>query len=70
SNKYNKNIAQLVLRWNLQKGVITIPKSANNERIVSNSEIFDFSISEEDMKFIDKLDRGMRVGPDPDNFDF
>lgn len=70
SNKYNKNIAQVVLRWNLQKGVITIPKSANNERIVSNSEIFDFSLSEEDVKFIDKLDRGMRVGPDPDNFDF
>lgn len=70
SNKYDKNIAQLVLRWNLQKGVITIPKSANKERIVSNSQIFDFSLSEEDMKFIDNLDRGMRVGPDPDNFDF
>lgn len=70
ANKYNKNVAQLVLRWNLQKGIITIPKSANNERIVNNSQIFDFSISEEDMLLIDKLDRGMRIGPDPDNFDF
>ncbi len=68
--KYDKSIAQLVLRWNLQKGVVTIPKSVKNERIISNADIFDFSISEDDMQRIDALDRNSRVGADPDNFDF
>ena len=67
---YNKNAVQLVLRWNLQKGVVTIPKSINKERIIANSAIFDFEISGEDMKRIDALDLDQRVGPDPDNFDF
>lgn len=70
AKKYNKTIAQIVLRWDLQKGVITIPKSSNKERIKSNSEIFDFELSEEDMKLIDSLDRNYRIGADPDNFDF
>lgn len=70
AKKYNKTIAQIVLRWDLQKDVITIPKSSNKERIKSNSEIFDFELSEEDMKAIDSLDRNYRIGADPDNFDF
>lgn len=70
AKKYNKTIAQIVLRWDLQKDVITIPKSSNKERIKSNSEIFDFELSEEDMKSIDSLDRNYRIGADPDNFDF
>lgn len=68
--KYNKTVAQLVLRWDLQKGVITIPKSSKKERIVANADIFDFELSETDMEALDKLDRGKRFGPDPDNFDF
>ena len=60
----------MVLRWNLQKGVVTIPKSVKKERIVSNADIFDFELSAEDVAKIDSLDRGYRVGPDPDNFDF
>jgi diketogulonate reductase-like aldo/keto reductase len=68
--KYQKTIVQVVLRWNLQKGVVTIPKSARKERIISNADLFDFFISEEDMKRIDSLDRNLRVGPNPDNFDF
>lgn len=68
--KYNKTIAQIVLRWDLQKGVVTIPKSSKKERIISNSELFDFELSEEDVKLLDSLDRGKRFGPDPDNFDF
>jgi diketogulonate reductase-like aldo/keto reductase len=70
AEKYGKDAAQLVLRWSLQKGVITIPKSVRRERILSNSQIFDFNISGEDMLVIDKLDRGERIGADPDNFDF
>jgi len=70
AGKYGKDVAQLVLRWNLQKGVVTIPKSVRKERIVSNSRIFDFEISAEDMKAIDKLDRHERIDADPDNFNF
>ena len=68
--KYKKDVAQLVLRWNLQKGVITIPKSIHKERIISNAQIFDFEITPADMKAIDSLDRHERVGADPDTFNF
>ncbi len=70
AQKYNKNAAQLVLRWNLQKEVVTIPKSSKSERIISNADIFDFEISKEDMQKIDFMDKNERLGPDPDNFDF
>lgn len=70
SEKYNKTIPQVVLRYDLQKGVITIPKSTKKERIIANADIFDFEISKSDMQAIDALDRGKRFGPDPDNFDF
>jgi diketogulonate reductase-like aldo/keto reductase len=67
SEKYKKTIAQIVLRWDLQKGVITIPKSTKKERIEENADIFDFEISEEDMARIDALDCNGRIGPHPDN---
>ena len=70
ANKYNKTIAQIVLRWDLQKGVITIPKSSKRERILANADIFDFELTMDDMANLDRLDRGQRFGPDPDNFDF
>lgn len=70
SKKYNKSIAQIVLRWDLQKGVITIPKSAKKERIKTNADIFDFELSHMDVAYLDSLDKGKRFGPDPDNFDF
>lgn len=68
--KYNKTIAQMVLRWDLQKGVVTIPKSSKKERIIANADLFDFEISQEDINLLDGLDQGKRFGPDPDNFDF
>jgi len=70
AKKYNKSAAQIILRWNLQKGVVTIPKSVHEKRIKSNAAVFDFELSKEDMVFLDGLDRGERSGPDPDNFDF
>lgn len=70
AKKYNKSVAQVILRWNLQKGIVTIPKSAKQNRIKANADIFDFEISAEDVAFLDSLDRGERIGPDPDNFDF
>ncbi|GET26817.1 aldo/keto reductase [Prolixibacter sp. NT017] len=70
AKKYGNSTAQVILRWDLQKGVITIPKSVHKERIVSNADIFDFSLSDEEMKTLDSLDKGERNGPDPNNFDF
>ncbi len=68
--KYSKSPAQVVLRWDIQKGVVTIPKSVKKERIISNSQIFDFELSQEDMKLINSLDKAERIGADPDNFNF
>lgn len=70
AQKYNRTIAQIVLRWDLQKGVVTIPKSSKKERIIANADIFNFELAPEDVKLLDGLDRGKRFGPDPDNFDF
>ena len=68
--KYKKTPAQIVLRWDLQKEVVTIPKSVRQDRIKENADIFDFEISDEDMLAIDKLDKSYRFGADPDNFNF
>lgn len=68
AEKYGKTIAQLVIRWDLQKGVVTIPKSVHRDRIFENADVFDFEISEEDMRRIDALDREERTGAHPDDF--
>lgn len=65
ATKYGKTPAQITLRWELQKGVVVIPKSVKEDRIRSNAELFDFEISEEDIAKIDALDQGRRIGPDP-----
>ena len=70
ADKYGKSPVQIVLRWDIQKGVVTIPKSARRERIISNADIFDFEISSEDMKKIDNLDKNNRTGFHPDNILF
>ncbi|AGF26695.1 aldo/keto reductase [Bacillus velezensis] len=70
AEKYGKSAAQVILRWDLQNGVITIPKSTKKHRIEENANVFDFELSAEDMKRIDDLNENLRVGPDPDNFDF
>lgn len=69
ADRYEKTPAQIALRWDLQHEVITIPKSERSERIEENADIFDFELSKEEVKMIDALDRGKRLGPDPDNFD-
>lgn len=70
AQKYGKSPAQIVLRWDVQRKVIVIPKSIHQERIVSNFDIFDFELTDDDMKIINGLNRNRRVGPNPDNFDF
>jgi diketogulonate reductase-like aldo/keto reductase len=70
ATKHGKSVAQVILRWDLQNGIITIPKSTKEHRIVENSTVFDFELTEEEMNQIDGLNQNHRVGPDPDNFDF
>ncbi|SEU18193.1 aldo/keto reductase [Paenibacillus sp. NFR01] len=68
--RYGKTPAQIVLRWDLQQGVITIPKSVHAERIRENAGIFDFTLSDDDVKALEELNQNHRFGPDPDNFNF
>ena len=68
--KHRKTSAQVLIRWHLQHGIVAIPKSVTPHRIVENTQVFDFQLSEEEMKRIDALNQNQRVGPDPDNFNF
>lgn len=68
--KYGKSAAQVVLRWDLQNGVITIPKTSSKGRLIENSSIFDFQLTQEDMELISALNQNKRFGSDPDNFNF
>lgn len=70
ADKHNKSVAQTILRWDLQQGVVVIPKSTKEHRIVENADVFDFELTKEEMQIIDELNQDHRVGPDPDNFDF
>ncbi|MCM3622437.1 aldo/keto reductase [Brevibacillus borstelensis] len=70
ATKHGKSVAQIILRWDLQNGVVTIPKSTKAQRIVENATVFDFELTSEEMERIDSLNQNLRVGPDPDNFDF
>ncbi|CAN5825586.1 aldo/keto reductase [soil metagenome] len=63
--KYCKTPAQIILRWNIEHGVSTIPKSANPMRIIENFNIFDFSLSKEDVALIDSFNEGFRICEDP-----
>ncbi len=70
AEQHQRTPAQIVLRWNLQHGVVTIPKSVREERIIENAGIFDFVLSEQDMAALDALDQGRRFGADPDLLGF
>ncbi|MDA0195184.1 MAG: aldo/keto reductase [Bacteroidetes bacterium] len=68
--KYGKTPPQVTIRWELQLGVITIPKSVRQHRIVENADVFDFELSATDMEVIASLEKNYRYGMDPYNFDF
>lgn len=70
AEKYGKTTAQVILRWDVQNGVIVIPKSIKEHRIRENSGIFDFELSAEDMAAIDGLNENKRFGSNPDEFLF
>ncbi len=68
--KYGKSIAQTIIRWHLQSDHIIIPKSVTPSRIEENANVFDFELTEEDMKTIDNLNRNERFGSHPDHFKY
>ncbi|MCG3417673.1 aldo/keto reductase [Oceanobacillus jordanicus] len=68
--KHGKSVAQVIIRWDLQSGIATIPKSTKERRIIANGDVFDFKLSGKDMESINALNENLRVGPDPDTFNF
>lgn len=69
AEKYQKSPAQIILRWDLQNEVVTIPKSIKEHRIIENADIFDFELSTDDMEKINGLNKNERVGSNPDEFE-
>lgn len=73
SEKHDKSVSQVILRWLTQRGIVTIPKSTHKERIIENFNIFDFQLTEEDMTTIATLDTKKSLGPskrDPERVKF
>jgi len=68
--KYGKSAAQVILRWNIDLGIVAIPKSVTPSRIRDNINIFDFSLTAGEIASIDALNQDQRIGPNPDNFTF
>jgi len=68
ANNHGKTPAQVILGWQLEMGNVTFPKSVTPERIRENIDVFGFDLTDEEIKQIDELDRGQRLGPDPETF--
>lgn len=68
ADKYGKTPAQIVIRWHLDSGLVVIPKSVTPARIVENFNVWDFRLDKDELGEIAKLDKGTRLGPDPDQF--
>ncbi len=70
AKKHNKTGAQVVLKWNLQRDIVVLPKSVTKHRIEENINLFDFDLTNEDMDKINELNTDERVGANPDTFNF
>jgi len=68
--KHGKSPAQVILRWDLQNGIVTIPKSVTPQRIQDNADLYDFELTAEEIEQINGLNENKRFGSDPDNFNF
>lgn len=70
SGKYHKSIAQIILRWHIQNGLIPVVRSLNKKRQLENISIFDFELSADEIIAIDNININSRLRYDPDNCDF
>ncbi|MCW2537784.1 MAG: dkgA [Modestobacter sp.] len=70
AERVGRTPAQVTLRWHVQRGDIVFPKSVTRSRVEENFALFDFELSEDDMREITALDRNERTGPDPDTFNY
>lgn len=70
ANKYQKTVPQIILRWDIQSGLLTIPKSGNRKRIQENINIFDFELTQEEMYKIDHINEDHRIRFNPDTVDY
>ncbi|KGR88654.1 MULTISPECIES: aldo/keto reductase [Lysinibacillus] len=68
--KYGKTPAQIVLRYDVQHDVVTIPKTMTPARMTENLAVFDFALTEQEMTQLDAMNDGLRCGPDPEKFNF
>jgi 2,5-diketo-D-gluconate reductase A len=68
ADRHHKTVAQVTLRWLTQQGIVAIPKSVRKERIAENFDVFGFALQEEDHRALAGMDRGERIGPDPEAF--
>ncbi|MBI5975698.1 aldo/keto reductase [Staphylococcus canis] len=69
ADEVKKSPAQVIIRWNVQNNVVTIPKSITPSRIEENLDVFDFELSEDQMERLNQLNQDKRIGPDPLEFD-
>ena len=70
ADAHEVTVPQVVLRWMLQRGIVTIPKSVTPSRIAQNVDLYGFELGQDEITTINAMDRADRVGPDPANFDF
>lgn len=68
AEKYGKTVPQVILRWDIEQGVATIPKTVNKERMIENADIFDFTLTDDEVEQITDLNRNERTGSNPDDF--
>lgn len=70
AKKYNKSVAQILLRWSIQHGFLPLPKASTRERMLENADIFDFTLSDEDIEAMKVLEEFGRTGAHPDTTEF
>ena len=70
AEKYQKSVAQIIFKWDVQQELALLTKTEKKERLISNANLDDFELSMEDIALISSLNKNLRVGPDPDTFDF
>lgn len=70
AKKYQKSVAQIIFKWDVQQEIALLTKTEHKERLTTNAQLDDFELSQADIELIAGLNQNLRVGPDPDTFDF